>query len=88
MDGQHAVPRLHQAVFEQHPQRDAPPGQQGAPAGAGPQVCLLSSAQLLLILLASILHHLWRAGWLWAWVAYGNGLQMIHIILEYYGIFT
>lgn len=63
MDGQHAVPRLHQAVFEQHPQRDAPPGQQGAPAGAGPQVCLLSPAQLLLVLLSSILHHLWRAGW-------------------------
>lgn len=32
MDGQHAVARLHQAVFEKHPQGDAPPGEQGASA--------------------------------------------------------
>lgn len=64
VDGEHAVAWLHQAVFEKHSQGDAPPGEQGASAGAGPEVCLLPSAQLLLIFLSSILHHLWRTGWL------------------------
>lgn len=64
---EHPVPWFHQSVLEQHPQGDPSPGQQGASARAGAQVCLLPSTQLLLILLSSILHHLWRAGWLWAW---------------------